>query len=218
MQVYRTNFSLLLEYKYEASPVLTGYLISYSAVVGTVSGFMVGWIANRYESESRLLLHTSIATTLSIAALMYAPTLYGVVVFLTPLGISNAITRVCVTNLTLERGRGQETGALLGLGASVLSIARMLAPALGGIMQEVHMSGPAMLGAVCAVASVVLLLIVPQDNRTPALGESPVTRNPSASTAISANDAKLSNLGGKVQEERTETASLDTSRRSVKSE
>ena len=158
---------MMLEYKYEASPVVTGYFISYSGMVATVAGFLVGRIAGYYENDSKLLLHTGIVQVLSIAGLTYAPTLSGVVIFLTPLGVSNAIARVCVTNLTIERGKGQETGALLGLGASVLSIARMLSPALGGVMQEIHMSGPALLGVVCAACGVLVQVVVPQDNRKP---------------------------------------------------
>ena len=157
----------MLEYKYEASPVMTGYLISYSGVIATASGFLVGRIADYYKNDSKLLLHTGYIQVLSIAGLTYAPTLWGVILFLTPLGISNAIARVCVTNLTIERGRGQETGALLGLGASVLSMARMLSPALGGVMQEIHMSGPALLGVVCAAVGVLVQVIVPQENKTP---------------------------------------------------
>ena len=154
---------MMLEYKYEASPVITGYFISYSGLVATVSGFLVGRVAGYYENDSKLLLHTGIVQVLSIAGLTYAPTLSGVVIFLTPLGISNAIARVCVTNLTIERGKGQETGALLGLGASVLSIARMLSPALGGVMQEIHMSGPGLLGMVCAASGVLVQIV--QENR-----------------------------------------------------
>ena len=157
----------MLEYKYEATPVTTGYLISYSGNIATVSGFLVGRIADCYHSDSKLLLHTGFIQVVSITGLTYAPTLWGVIVFLTPLGISNAIAHVCVTNLTIERGRGQETGALLGLGASVLSIARMLSPALGGLMQEIHISGPALLGAVCAATGVLVQIVVPQENRIP---------------------------------------------------
>ncbi len=164
--MYRTNFALMLEYKYAASAAVTGYLISYSGAVGTAAGFVVGRVASFYGGDNaRLLFHTSIVTVVSIAGLTYAPTLWGVVLFMTPMAIGNAVARVCVINLTLTRGRGQETGALLGIGASVLSVARMMAPAVGGFAQEVHLSGPALVGVACAVAGVVVQLVVPQRNR-----------------------------------------------------
>ena len=154
---------MMLEYKFESSPKTTGYLISYSGIVATLSGFLVGRIANFYKNDSKLLLHTSYISVFAIIALTFAPSLLMIVIFLTPLGVANAVARVCVTNITIERGKGQETGALLGLGASVLSIARMLSPAIGGVAQEAHMSGPGMVGSIFAVAGVTVLLIVPQD-------------------------------------------------------
>ncbi len=154
---------MMLEYKFEASPKTTGYLISYSGIVATLSGFLVGRIANFYKNDSKLLLHTGYLQVFAIIGLTFAPSLSMVVIFLTPLGVANAVARVCVTNLTIERGKGQETGALLGLGASVLSIARMLSPAIGGVAQEAHMSGPGIVGSVFAIAGVLVLFFVPQD-------------------------------------------------------
>ena len=95
----------------------------------------------------------------------FAPSLWVLVACMTPLSISTAITRVCSTNLTIARGHGQETGALLGLGASILSIARMMAPFLGGLAQEVDVSGPALLGATFAGLGTLVLVLVPQEGK-----------------------------------------------------
>jgi hypothetical protein len=56
------------------------------------------------------------------------------------------------------------SGALLGLGASVLSVARMLSPALGGVaVAGVGDEGPAVLGAALAALAVLIMIIRPQD-------------------------------------------------------
>ncbi len=165
IMVYRTNFSLMLDFKYGVSSKTIGYIISYSGVIGTISGFLVGRLAGYYKDDGKLLLHTSIIQVFTIAALTFAPSLWILVICLTPLSMANAVARVCVTNLTIQRGHGQETGVLLGLGASVLSIARMMTPALGGFAQEIHVSGPGILGTIVAAVGVGLMIAVPQHNR-----------------------------------------------------
>ena len=75
------------------------------------------------------------------------------------MSIANAIARVASTNLTIERGGGHETGTLLGLGASILSLARMAAPTIGGIAQEMHISGPTIVGSIFGVIGVSVMLM-----------------------------------------------------------
>ena len=162
--VSRNNFTLMLDYKYNVSPAMTGYVISYGSIIATISGFFVGRISNMYQNDATLLHHMALVQSLALLAIGYAPSLWVLVACMTPLSISTAISRVCSTNLTILRGHGQETGALLGLGASILSIARMMAPFLGGVAQEVHVSGPALLGAVCAILATLVLFVVPQDS------------------------------------------------------
>ena len=171
MMVYRSNFSMLLDYKYDASPKTIGYIVSYGAIVGTVSGFFVGRIASFYSGNSaKMLLHTGIVQTIAIGGMSCAPSLWLLILYMTPLSLATAVARVASTNLTIARGEtavgGTGAGALLGLGASVLSVARMCSPALGGVAQELHISGPAVLGATFAALGVGVMLIVPQDPET----------------------------------------------------
>ena len=164
--VYRSNFSMMLSYKYEATAKTTGYIISFSGVIGTISGFFVGKIASYYKNDTKLLLHTAVLQFFALLGLTYSPSLELLVLSLIPLSLANAVARVTSTNLTIDRGYGQEIGALLGLGASTLSIARMLAPVLGGIAQELYISGPGLLGAISAGGGVMVLGLVSQKNST----------------------------------------------------
>ena len=159
--VYRSSFSLMLDSKYDASGKSIGYIISYSGLVGTFSGFLVGHIARFYNNDAKLLLHMGIAQFFTILALTFAPTLTGLVIALTPLSLCNAVARVCMTNLTIQRGGHHDIGALLGLGASVLSVARMLSPFIGGVAQELHISGPGIVGCISAGLGVSIMLFSP---------------------------------------------------------
>ena len=162
VQLYRSNFAMILDYKYSASPKVTGYLISYSATVSTVTGFFAGRVPSFYTNDQTLLLHTAVVQLLTITALALGPPLWILLMCLVPLSLAQSVASVCTVNLTLARGKGQEAGVLLGMRASVLSMARMISPAVGGIAQEVHMSGPATVAAVAAAIAVAILMFIPE--------------------------------------------------------
>ena len=148
--VYRSNFALMLDIRFDVSAKTIGYITSYTAVVGTISGLLVGNVSAWYKDDTRLLLHTSILQFLSILTLSVAPSLWILVLCLAPLSLANAIARVAMANVTIQRGPGKDTGGLLGLGAGVLSVARMLSPLVAGVAQEFHVSGSSLVGAVFA--------------------------------------------------------------------
>lgn len=161
--IYRSNFSMWLDYKFEASTKVIGYLSSFSALIGTGTGFAVGHIASYYgNNNSKLLFHACCIQLIVILSLTFAPSLWFVAAVTVPLSVANSIARVASTNLTIERGKGQDTGTLLGFGASILSVARMMSPSMGGIAQEMHVSGPTIMGGIVAVIGVSVMMISKQ--------------------------------------------------------
>lgn len=156
--VYRSDFAATLSYKYDSPGVVIGYVISYTSAVGAVSSFFVGAVASRYDDDGRLLLHTGVIQTLTMCAMTFAPNVATLALLMTPLSVSNAVARVCAVNLTLSRGGDRQKGTLMGLGASVLSLARMTSPAIGGLSQELSSSGPSVVGTVVSAAGILVLL------------------------------------------------------------
>ncbi|KAL5011096.1 hypothetical protein ScPMuIL_013401 [Solemya velum] len=161
--VFRSNFSLMAIEKFETSPSINGYLISYSGIVSAVCGFFVGWISNQYRNNGRLLCHMSIIQMLSLFGLAVAPSLWMLVICLTPLSFVTTVSRVAGTSLTIQRGRKEEVGVLLGLSQSVMSLARMMSPMLAGLTQEVSVMGPAVLGGGASAIAVLIMFFRPQD-------------------------------------------------------
>ena len=159
--IYRGNFVMMLDYKYAAGPRVSGYITSYSGIIGTISGLLVGKIANLYQNDSKLLLHAGIVQLLSIVMVTFSPSLVMLIIASTPLSMANQVARVCSTNLTIHKGAGQDKGVLLGLGGSILAFARMLSPTIGGISQEYYISGPSLVGSVFAALGVVTMIIAP---------------------------------------------------------
>lgn len=160
MLVFRSNFTSMLEFHFNTTPKTNGYIMSYNGLVSGLSGILVGKISNFYHhNDAKMLLHFSLILTASLLGITFSPSILFVAVFITPLAVSSAVSRVCVTNLTFRRGQGDEKGVIFGVGNSMLSFARMISPALGGVAQEVSVYAPGSIGALIAGTGVLIMLL-----------------------------------------------------------
>ncbi|KAJ8246550.1 hypothetical protein GJAV_G00252650 [Gymnothorax javanicus] len=160
IMLYYSNFSLALEERFSLKPKATGYLISYSSTLGALAGCLVGPVTRLYGNNmSALLLHSTALTTSLIFLYAVAPSIWQVLLTSTFFAISTTIGRTCITDLELQRGGARASGTLIGAGQSVTAVGRVLAPLLSGLAQEVSPCGPPSLGAVLALAAVLLLLL-----------------------------------------------------------
>lgn len=160
IMLYYSNFSLAMEERFSLKPKITGYLISYSSMLGAISGFLVGPVTKLYGNHMpALLLHSTVLTCTLIFLYATAPSVWQVLLTSTFFAISTSIGRTCITDLELQRGGVQSSGTLIGAGQSVTAVGRVLAPLLSGLAQEVSPCGPPILGVVLALAAVGLLLI-----------------------------------------------------------
>ncbi|XP_052242788.1 major facilitator superfamily domain-containing protein 9-like isoform X2 [Dreissena polymorpha] len=163
--IFRSNFSLILMQKYETTPVINGYIISFNGVISALVGLFTGYFASFYSSHAKLVLHLAILQGFILLGLALSPTLFWFVIFLIPLCFVTTIARVSATSLMLERGRKQEAGILIGFQQSCLSMSRMVAPLIAGLAQELTPAAPACLGAALSLAAVSIMIIRPQDPR-----------------------------------------------------
>ena len=168
MLVYRADFAVTVSQRYGTSNTVNGYISSLSSIVGTLTGFAVGHIADVYAGNTRrLLLHSGIAQSLCMLLTANSPT---VILFTTGhalLAFATAIGRVASIQTMLLHGSQQHTGTLIGTSATVMSVARMLAPAASGVSQEIFSYyGPAVLSAALSLAGTIVLLIIPSRTHT----------------------------------------------------
>ncbi|KAK3890818.1 hypothetical protein Pcinc_005263 [Petrolisthes cinctipes] len=154
--VYRSNFSLLIEQNFGAGPRVIGYLISFQGVISVMAGFMTGYISRYYHNSRTELYHSSCLLTLALVGLTVAPSLPLLLLFLVPLCLSNAITRVSGTAITISLCQPEQIGSVTGLGQSVTSVARMVTPLVAGVSQEISVYGPGLMGAAAATAGATL--------------------------------------------------------------
>ncbi|XP_036453620.1 major facilitator superfamily domain-containing protein 9 [Colossoma macropomum] len=160
IMLYYSNFSLAMEERFDLKPKVTGYLISYSSMLGALAGCLVGPVTHLYSNNmSALLLHSTMLTCSLIFLYTTAPNVWQVLLTSTFFAISTTIGRTCITDLELQRGGAQASGTLIGAGQSVTAVGRVLAPLLSGLAQEFSPCGPPSLGVVLALIAVGLLLI-----------------------------------------------------------
>ncbi|XP_077072669.1 major facilitator superfamily domain-containing protein 9 isoform X1 [Siphateles boraxobius] len=176
IMLYYSNFSLAMEERFQLKPKMTGYLISYSSMLGALAGCLVGPVTQLYGNNmSALLLHSTALTCTLIFLYATAPNVWQVLLTSTFFAISTTIGRTCITDLELQRGGAQASGTLIGAGQSVTAVGRVLAPLLSGLAQEFSPCGPPSLGVVLGLLAVGLLLVrTPKwDSKTKAKDKSP---------------------------------------------
>lgn len=161
--LFRSNFSLVMRESFQTTPKTIGYLTSYTGFVSAFFGLLVGYIAKLYQNDARLFLHMSIFQVFTLFALSFTESFWVYVLFLTPLSLITTVSRVAGTSLTIQRVNTDEIGTIMGFSQSVMSIARMLAPFVSGLVLEISSSGPSIIGSFVSLFAVVLMYIKPQD-------------------------------------------------------
>jgi len=157
--VFLSDMSLLLEVQFGASSRDIGFVISYTGFINAVSCLSVGFIAKYYDDYWRLFLHINILMLVSILGMTFSSSLTSFSLYVGLFSFSTGVARVAQTNLLVLCGSGEDTGSLMGVGASVTSVARMLGPLLGGVALDVHVCGPGVVSALVAALSVYTILV-----------------------------------------------------------
>ncbi|KAK3568925.1 hypothetical protein QTP86_020650 [Hemibagrus guttatus] len=161
IMLYHSNFSLAMEERFDLKPKVTGYMISYSSMLGALAGCLVGPLTRLYRGNmSALLLHSTAFTCSLIFLYATAGSVGHVLLSSTFFTISTSIGRTCITDLELQHGgSAKASGTLIGAGQSVTAVGRILAPLLSGLTQEISPCGPPILGVLLALTALVLLLV-----------------------------------------------------------
>jgi len=162
MLLYRADFAVTVSERFGTSNTTNGYITSLSSIIGTLAGFAVGRIADAYAGNTRrLFLHTATAQSLCLLVTASAPTLMLFTAGHVALAFATGVGRVASIQTVLRHGSQQHTGTLIGTVATVMSVARMLAPTASGLSQEVlSYHGPPVLSAALSLAGTVVLLFI----------------------------------------------------------
>lgn len=131
---FQTIFPLYAQYKLGLDARGTGFVLTYVGIlVVFVQGFLVGWLASRFN-EYRLIFLATLVMTVTLFAWAAAPNTLFVLVILAPLAFA-AGTLNTLLNSTLSKAvYPEEVGGTLGLSASLESLTRVISPTAGGFL------------------------------------------------------------------------------------
>lgn len=164
--MFRTNFPVFLEEHFHADSTTLGKVLSFNGIIAAFSAATCGIISSHYSNRIKQLVHFSLLLAISIACLTISHNTVLLVVFLIPMAVSTSNLRICMLSLMLERGREDEKGAIIGLGNSMSSVGRMLAPSIVGVGQEYGSEVIGYVSTVLAMLAVLTLYFYPIKSRS----------------------------------------------------
>jgi DHA1 family tetracycline resistance protein-like MFS transporter len=156
--IFTANFALWAQYSLGLSDQTTSYILTYvGIIIVLVQGVAIGKLTALF-SETRLIFAGVILLAATLFAWAFVPNLALLVVVVTPLplagGVLNTVTNSSITKAVYP----EEVGGALGLSASLDSLARVLAPAIAGLLLQ--QLGSSSLGLVGTLLALLALLYV----------------------------------------------------------
>jgi MFS transporter, DHA1 family, tetracycline resistance protein len=132
--IFQTIFSLYALSRFNLTAAQTGYILTYVGVLSVFTqGFLVGRLSGRVRDD--ILVVGSIALmTLCLVGWALAPSVAVLLIILAPTSISGGMLNTVLSSALTKAVPPQEIGGILGLSASIDSLTRVFAPALGGVL------------------------------------------------------------------------------------
>jgi DHA1 family tetracycline resistance protein-like MFS transporter len=131
---FQTIFPLYAQYKLGLDARGTGFVLTYVGIlVVFVQGFLVGWLAAKYN-EYRLIFGAIVLMTISLFAWAVVPNLVGLLIVLAPLAVAAGVLNTLLNSTLSKSVYPEEVGGTLGISASLESLTRVLSPSAGGYL------------------------------------------------------------------------------------
>ncbi len=153
--IFQTIFPLYALYRFDLDARSTGFVLTYVGIlVVFVQGFLVGWMASRFD-DYRLIFLATLITAISLFAWAIAPNVIALLIVLAPLALA-AGTLNTLLNSTLSKAvYPEEVGGTLGLSASLESLTRVISPTAGGfLLGSVGLWAPGLAGGLIMIWTV----------------------------------------------------------------
>lgn len=139
MSVYYSNYSLLLNTRYELTKKQIGYIISFQGIVGSVSSYFMSFINSLYCDDKDYIqrtFHVYVLICASFLGLLLSWHVYIYILWLIPLAIANAISRLVTLEMLLNRDRNKHSGTLIGASNSVRNLTSFVASMVAGCISH----------------------------------------------------------------------------------
>ncbi len=131
---FQTIFPLYALYKLGLDARGTGFVLTYVGIlVVFVQGFLVGWLAARYN-EYRLIFWALVLMMITLFAWSVVPNLVILLIVLAPLALAAGVLNTLLNRALSKSVYPEEVGGTLGISASLESLTRVLSPSAGGYL------------------------------------------------------------------------------------
>jgi len=146
--------------KLQLRPSELGYVLTYSAALGTLhNSFTVGW-AVALTSEKSMLLYATCTLVACMVGYAYVWSLASLFVLILPLGFATSTIYTVSTALLTEIVPSERQGSVIGLGHATRSACGLIAPTLGGFLLKQHgFSSIGFASAALALAALAVLIV-----------------------------------------------------------
>lgn len=154
-------FGLYVDAKYGFTPKDIALLLTVGALVGVViQGVVIDWLLRQFGEVK--VINTSLLLAAIFLLFMLRTGGFWYILFVTTLFISiTTIIRPAINTL-LSKMAGEEQGFVAGMSNSYTSLGIIIGPAIAGILFDIHIDLPYLLGAVLLLISLVIPIIKTQ--------------------------------------------------------
>jgi DHA1 family tetracycline resistance protein-like MFS transporter len=162
-----STFALWAVSSFGWGPLQVGWIFFFVGIVLVlVQGGLIGKLTRRY-GEARLAAYGAVLLTLGLVGLPSSLSLVGVLVVMAALSVGLGCLNPAVTSLVSREAGAEERGGILGVNQSAQSLARILGPALAGVVYTAAgRSAPYYVGAIIMVAVVAMAIRLPRGEKT----------------------------------------------------
>ena len=155
--MFRGNFPVFLDKHFHSDGSTLGKVLSFDGIISAISAATCGYLSSFYSNPITQVTHFSILLAISLILSTLSTSILLLVLCLVPMALAAANLRICMLSLLLQRGRENERGAIIGVGAAMASLSRMIAPGIVGVAQEY---GSEVVGYMCAGLTLVAVTIL----------------------------------------------------------
>jgi DHA1 family tetracycline resistance protein-like MFS transporter len=134
--IFQTIFALYALRRFELGATETGFILTYVGVLSViVQAGVVGRLSKRFRDD--VLIFASVGI-MSISLLGWAltPSVLVLLIVLAPTAFAGGVLNTVLSSALTKAVEPQEVGGILGLGVSIESATRVIAPTLGGFLLD----------------------------------------------------------------------------------
>jgi len=146
--MFQTAFPLYASIQLGLGATETAFVLTYVGVLAVIiQGYGVGKLSQRYDDKT-LLMMSSVMMSVSLVAWGLSFSVPVLLIVLIPVSISGGIFNTIINSALTKAATRQESGSILGVGASMESITRVIAPVLGNSLVAFGAWLPGIVGGV----------------------------------------------------------------------